>query len=181
MSGYSRRLSISVLSAADQSFALGTASIHGLDQKREKMKQFHEASTAGSDHPYARTAAEIRPDEGRSQERHGGKKDKGESEATTPTTVVSSIRTAERVPSRDAPSTGRPLSNGIGSGRARIRSGGFRHSIRYAENERAPGVPEFAPRSTSAVQHYTHCVFGSGSVSGRLIDRSPSSTRWGAP
>src|SRR5437868_4094456 len=71
-------------------------------------------ATAGSGHSYARTAAEIRADEGRSQ--RATRREEGERTERLPTTtvssiVVSSIRTAERLPSKDGPSAGLPLSN----------------------------------------------------------------------
>ena len=104
------------------------------DQKREQMKQIHEAS---------RPQVQTRREEGQRPER------------LPTTTVMSSIRTAERVPSKDAPSTGPPLSNGIGSGQARIRSGGYRHSI----------LPVFTLRVLKAISNFVIASPNSGCFS----------------
>ena len=76
------------------------------DQKREKMKQIHEASrpqvqailTPEQQQKFAQMKEEAK-------ERRGEKKDKGQSGLPT-TTVVSSIRTAERFRQNDAPQRG---------------------------------------------------------------------------
>ncbi len=139
-----------------------TVSIKG----REKMKQIHEASR-----PQVQTILTFEQQQKFAQMKKKARAPRGEEGQTTerlpPTTAVSSIRTAERVPSKDAPSAGPPLSNGIGCGQARIRSGGFRHSIRYAESERAAASPASpnslphppAPTSTTLIVYLGPAMF----------------------